>query len=306
MKHMTIRACAAAAAIAALAAPAFTQDVLQYRADVSNESQAGFSVVALDPVSVGAVVTDAPYTAEAITEVTQTLADGNRIERRTSTTIARSSSGATRREQQGFAVGGFVGQNAQPIVTITDPKSGLHITLNYDLKVAFRMKPGWAGTRVDGGAVAWEAPLESRGPTVAVGGRAGRPIIRRGMPPPPPPPGTFEERAIAVEPAAAAAGAPWNGEFTTEALEPRTIDGLQAEGTRSTMTIPAGAVGNQLPIEIVNERWFSPELQVVLMTRRYDPRFGETTYRLTNVVRAEPAAELFKVPADFRVEDMKP
>jgi hypothetical protein len=71
------------------------------------------------------------------------------------------------------------------------------------------------------------------------------------------------------------------------------------------MTIPAGSMGNALAIEVVNERWYSPQLKVVLMTRRYDPRFGETVYRLTNIVRSEPSPELFKVPPDFRVEDVK-
>jgi hypothetical protein len=99
---------------------------------------------------------------------------------------------------------------------------------------------------------------------------------------------------------------PWEGEKKTEQLEARTIEGLRAEGTRTTMTVPAGAVGNALPIDVVSERWFSPELQVVLMTRRTDPRFGETTYRLTNIVRSEPSPDLFEVPPDFRIEDMKP
>jgi len=83
------------------------------------------------------------------------------------------------------------------------------------------------------------------------------------------------------------------------------MEGVMAEGTRATITIPAGAIGNQSPIEIVSERWYSPELQTVIFSRRADPRFGETTYRLTNIVRAEPAAELFQVPADYKLEQPK-
>ena len=79
-----------------------------------------------------------------------------------------------------------------------------------------------------------------------------------------------------------------------------------AEGTRTTSTIPAGAVGNVQAMEMVFEQWFSPELQVIVMTRRVDPRFGETTYRLTNIQRTEPSPDLFKIPADFRIEDMRP
>jgi hypothetical protein len=70
------------------------------------------------------------------------------------------------------------------------------------------------------------------------------------------------------------------------------------------MTVPAGAVGNQLPIEVVSERWYSPELQVIVETRRSDPRFGDTVYRLTNIVRAEPPSELFEVPPQFRIEEL--
>jgi hypothetical protein len=116
----------------------------------------------------------------------------------------------------------------------------------------------------------------------------------------PPPPAPFMMTGDAM-PAMA-----WEGTPRTEALEPKEIEGVRAEGTRTTMTMAAGTIGNALPIEIVTERWFSPELNVLLLTRRFDPRFGETTYRLTNIVRAEPAPELFKVPSDFRIEDVRP
>ena len=88
----------------------------------------------------------------------------------------------------------------------------------------------------------------------------------------------------------------------TESLGAREFDGVKAEGIRTTVIIPAGAIGNAAPIEIVSERWYSPELQTVLLSRRSDPRFGETTYRLDNIVRADPAPELFQVPSDFTIE----
>lgn len=305
MKTKSLLCVLVAASIAGPGASA--QDIMKFRADPTEEIKQSISVVGVDPVSMGAVVTDAPYTAEAVTEITQTLADGNRIERQTRTTLARNSSGATRREQQGFALGPFVSQSAQPIVTISDPKHGLVTTLNYETKVAFRMKPGWvalAGTPAD--RVMFGSPaLASRGAVI----RSERPEPgreRRALPPPPPPPrglGVFEETVVAFEPFAAAKV---SGDYETEPLEPRTIEGLRAEGTRATVTIPAGAIGNALPIEVISERWFSPELQIVLITRRSDPRFGETIYRVTNIVRGEPSPDLFRVPADFRIEDMKP
>jgi len=89
----------------------------------------------------------------------------------------------------------------------------------------------------------------------------------------------------------------------TESLGKQMIEGVEAEGTRTVRTIPAGQIGNEQPIQIVSERWYSPELQVVVMTRSSDPRTGETTYRLTNINRAEPAATLFQVPSDYTVKE---
>jgi hypothetical protein len=90
---------------------------------------------------------------------------------------------------------------------------------------------------------------------------------------------------------------------TQESLGRQTIEGVQAEGSRTTVTIPAGAIGNERPIQVVSERWYSPELQTLVMTRHSDPRFGETTYRLTNVSRSEPDHSLFEVPAGYKITD---
>jgi hypothetical protein len=82
-----------------------------------------------------------------------------------------------------------------------------------------------------------------------------------------------------------------------EGLGTREIEGISCKGTRTIATTPAGAIGNEHAINSVTERWVSPELQVVVMSRRSDPRFGETTYRLTKITRDEPPAALFAVPA---------
>lgn len=81
-----------------------------------------------------------------------------------------------------------------------------------------------------------------------------------------------------------------------ESLGTRTIEGLACEGTRKTTTIPAGAIGNERPMTTVTERWFSHELQLLVLSRVSDPRFGETTYRLTKITRAEPLESLFEAP----------
>jgi hypothetical protein len=94
-----------------------------------------------------------------------------------------------------------------------------------------------------------------------------------------------------------------NANEVKEQLGKQTIEGVEAEGTRTTVTIPAGEIGNERAIEIVSERWYSPELQLVVMTRHSDPRFGETTYKLTNINRAEPAKSLFEVPSDYTIKE---
>jgi hypothetical protein len=89
----------------------------------------------------------------------------------------------------------------------------------------------------------------------------------------------------------------------TESLGTQVIEGVEAQGTRTRTVIGAGEIGNERPIEIVSERWYSPELQVVVKSLHSDPRLGETTYRLTGLSRGEPDRSLFEVPADFKVSD---
>jgi len=92
----------------------------------------------------------------------------------------------------------------------------------------------------------------------------------------------------------------------TESLGTKTLEGVTAEGTRTTVTIPAGQEGNEQPMQTVTENWYSPDLQMVVLFKRSDPRTGETVTRYTNIVRAEPAHTLFEVPADYKIEGRSP
>lgn len=89
---------------------------------------------------------------------------------------------------------------------------------------------------------------------------------------------------------------------TTTSLGSQTMDGLTVQGTRTTRTIAAGAIGNQLPIQITVERWYSPDLQMNIMITRSDPRTGQTVFQVTNIQRGEPDAALFQVPSDYTVK----
>jgi hypothetical protein len=91
------------------------------------------------------------------------------------------------------------------------------------------------------------------------------------------------------------------GALRTEVLAPQMIGGVLANGTRTTTTIPMGAVGNDRPINIVTERWYSEDLQILVKSTNSDPRFGDTTYEVTGIVQGAPDPALFQLPANISV-----
>jgi hypothetical protein len=226
---------------------------------------------------VGPVVKNAPYTAETITENLQVLADGNRIVHRNSAEIARDSDGRTRRDITIAAVGPL-SKIAPKISIIYDPVANVSYTLDHSAKIARRM-PGH-GIAFFSSAQAVE-----------------RKIVRAEM-----------ASGASTAPADVVIGTPGirvqrNGTVKTESLGKQNIEGVMAEGTRTLSVIPAGEIGNERPIEIVSERWYSPELQTVVLTRHKDPRMGESSYKLVGIRRAEPLKSLFEVPADYTIKD---
>ena len=88
-----------------------------------------------------------------------------------------------------------------------------------------------------------------------------------------------------------------------EDLGSRVIEGVEAKGQKLVATIPVDRIGNDQPIEIVDERWISPELKTLVQSRRSDPRLGENTYQLTKIDRAEPAASLFTLPEGYTITE---
>jgi hypothetical protein len=261
----------------------------------------------------GQLVKGSPYSAQAVTESTQTLSDGNRIVNKQTTSIYRDSEGRTRREMtlRGFGLFNAGGEAPQTIF-ISDPVAGVSYTLDPRNHVARKM-PAFrfefitkgAGTTVSGQAstnMTWERaervgpvgpPPVGEGP-VAIAGTAGNANV-------------FTLRAPTVVAGQGdfvfkrEGGGPGNS--VTEKLGTQIIEGVAAEGTRTTMTIPAGEIGNERPLSIVSERWYSPELKTVVMTRHSDPRMGESVFRLTNISREEPQKGLFEVPSDYTVKE---
>ncbi len=217
----------------------------------------------------GKVVKGAPFSATASSDSTQTLQDGTSIHRTTSSALYRDSQGRFRRE---VTLSGFgpLQASGKPhtMITIGDPVAGAHYMLDPEQKVAHKMTPHKGGK---GSAFSDEKAQ------------------------------AFEQKMqkrMAKQEA--------DGTVKKESLGTQMINGVNAEGTRITHTIPAGQIGNDKPIQIVFERWYSPDLQIVVKSTRSDPRFGTTTYAVTNVQRAEPSAALFTVPSDYTVKEGGP
>ncbi|HXQ74078.1 MAG TPA: hypothetical protein VN844_26480 [Pyrinomonadaceae bacterium] len=259
----------------------------------------------------GKTVKGAPYSAEAVTESVQTLADGNRIVNKFTSQVYRDSEGRTRREQTLKALGP-VGTGEEPLQTtfINDPVTGTSYSLDSRTHTAHKSMPfnfqimTKSGKPGEGNTFEFKS-AQGAGATsnviVTVPAGPGQPGTRV------PPPGVSEHFEVRTEGAAGFAirTRPSPGNEVKEQLGKQMIEGVEAEGTRTTVTIPAGEIGNERPIEIVSERWYSAELQLVVMTRHSDPRSGETTYKLTNINRAEPAKSLFEVPSGFTIREMK-
>lgn len=262
----------------------------------------------------GKVVKGAPYSAEAVTESVQTLSDGNRIVNKFTSQVYRDSEGRTRREQTLKALSG-VGTSGEPLQTIfiNDPVAGVTYTLDTRAHTAHKSMPfSFRVIKKDG------APGETQQFEFKSGSGVGAStnVVVTSPSGAAPQAGTRVARAQAevdhftlrTEGAAGyvfRTGPNSNANQVKEQLGKQMIEGVEAEGTRTTTTIPVGEIGNERPIEIVSERWYSPELQLVVMTRHSDPRSGETTYKLTNINRTEPAKSLFEVPPGFNVKEME-
>jgi hypothetical protein len=216
------------------------------------------------------IVKGAPFSATAATETSQVLQDGTAIHRTTTSNLYRDSQGRSRHE---VTLSGFgplqASGKTRTMITIADPVAGTHYMLDPDHKVAHQMK-----FRTPGAGKSAASPESAQ---------------------------AFQQKMEARLQQEEASGA-----VKKETLGTQTINGASAEGTRITRTIAAGQIGNDKPLQVVFERWYSPDLQVVVKSTRTDPRFGTTTYTLSNIKRTEPAATLFTVPADYTVQQGGP
>jgi hypothetical protein len=222
----------------------------------------------------GELVTNAPYTATAVEETTQTLADGNRIVRKSSDFVARDSQGRTRRETTLNRVGP-VQVDSPKLVFINDPTTHTQyvVTPDGDTSKVTKTETNW-----------------SKGPTIIDNQK----VIEMKR--------HAREKAIAANQKVSPQPEEDGTQVKHEVLGTQTIEGVSAVGKRETVTIPAGQIGNERPIEIVSETWFSPDLHTFVLRKNSNPMIGETVFRLTNISRTEPDASLFQPPANAKIK----
>jgi hypothetical protein len=237
----------------------------------------------------------APYSAEIATDSTQTLADGNRIAQHSTGRVYRDAQGRVRREEDRLS--------GSPAISIVDPVAGVSYSLDPENRIAWK-SPTPAGVEIMKNLEAMKVEVARRGEQEAAqAGSPGSEELQRRR--------EDVQRKQEAEKMAAQIGGGRMGrgrggageQRSDEQLPPRQMEGVRVEGHRTTTTIAAGAIGNDLPITIVSEEWVSPELQVLVMTLRKDPRNGESTYRLLNVVRRDPDPSLFQVPPEYTVKE---
>jgi hypothetical protein len=211
----------------------------------------------------------------------QTLGDGTEISKSESDLFYRDSAGRTRIETPALSR-----------VLIVDPVAHVSVSLNTATKTARRVSLSSipvaskveaatsAGGFTRSTTTTFVTTVGDSTTAIVTGGEAAGPMVTR--------------RGQAVS----------DQNMKHEELGAQSLNGVLATGTRNTLTIPQGQIGNNRDIHVVNERWYSDELQMLVMTVNSDPRFGENTYEFTNVSRDEPDASLFQIPADYDVVDI--
>jgi hypothetical protein len=270
------------------------QKAMFLRDDEAGEGQQAQQKVMLEIAGVETqVVKGKAYSADTSTETVQTLADGNRIAHRTLSKFYRDSEGRTRREE---TFGNVDAEHPSPHevkVFIDDPVSGTALVLDPGSKTLEKLQRtrdflDAPRNEADGAQITLKVVKDSEtngqvAPSMVMLNRKHSsnpddvPLI------------------IADE----------NRNISKEDLGTRTIEGVDCIGTRQTSTIPAGAIGNEMPILIVTETWTSEAIGAVVESISDDPRYGKTTYQLTNVQLSEPPRSLFEPPANFKVHVSK-
>jgi hypothetical protein len=303
---------AIAAVVPALALTASAQDDNAQIRMMKMEAErmaAQAKIVGIRSAVMGKTVKDAPYSATEITESNQVLADGTRIHNETTAQVYRDSEGRTRRETPNEVT---IWDPVAKVSYILNPKDETARQLPLGGGVFYISQDGKAGTfairapapdnldlakaKADKEAAAAKIMTRTITGQGAVAGAGGAMVAGSGI-------SVADSGPGQMTWATTATGGFKEG--ASESLGTQNIEGVSAEGSRTTTTIETGVIGNDRPLQIVSERWYSPDLQTMVQTRHSDPRTGEETFRLTNISRAEPAPYLFQVPAGYQIVNQK-
>jgi hypothetical protein len=249
------------------------------------------------PHYAGPVIAGAPYSAERVSEHVQTLADGTHINQTNQLVkVYRDSMGRTRVERPAFRAPLDRRTNwieSPIIVEVNDPVAHVRYVFSLEEPIAHRQElptdnPQAALQRGQSGAVL----------IGTIGAVAIADDLDDSVPPPPPVrapmPSTVPRQRV---------DNPEHLQTSREDLGTQTIEGIEVEGHRHTMTWPVGAIGNDAAITNTSETWTSPALKEVIVRKSNDPRYGETTVKLVNINRSEPDASLFEPPPGYTVKD---
>jgi hypothetical protein len=242
---------------------AMAQELQQYFQRVETLAAGARGGVNMTPIL--AAETGKPFSATITTHTSQTYSDGTNVNHTTTVVQYRDAEGRTRMETDT--------PNGKAI-TIRDPAAGVVYNLDTAAKTYIQRSMAGAPAPTSGAA-----PLAG-----ARGGRGGR--------------GGSMMAASGAD--SVAENAKRNPNNTIEDLGMMTVNGVPARGTRITTVIPAGAIGNDREFRSVDERWYSPDLNMLVKSVSTDPRFGTTTHEMTNISRANPDRSLFEAPADYK------
>ena len=276
----------------------------------------------------GMTVKGAPYSGEEVNETSQVLADGTRIHRENRTTVYRDSEGRTRRETPDNIT------ITDPVANVTyflDPKSMTGSKLAMSTGNYTFVRTMGPGAGANGETSTFSFNTSGAGPTtIAVNGtpvdeKAVAEAIAKAKASGATQTVTYDRREVTT--AVGSGGGTGIGIATASAgsmgmmmgggmrmplkrspgepLGKQTIEGVSAEGTRNVTTLDTGTIGNDRPIQITAESWYSADLQMVVMSKHSDPRTGDESFRLTNINRSEPAAYLFQAPAGYQINERK-
>jgi hypothetical protein len=211
----------------------------------------------------------APYSAVYKSTFDQKLIDGNSIHRVSRYHTARDASGKALTERPGPC---YTGEDAQQhqssLVNVYDPNA--------------RTFENWLVGGTNKTATITHATITHMPPLVK--------------------PSEAELAAMRAN-AARQRQAPTAPQWQTEKLGTQSFQGVLAEGTRNTQTIPAGSQGNTLPLVIVNERWFSKELGITVMQVNDDPRTGRTVTELEELNQGDPPPSMFTPPEGYEIKE---